>query len=109
MIPGKQYTAGVLLGIAWRHKWVFLLSALSACAAAAAVVHALPDRYRADTLILVVPQRVPETYVRSTVTARFRDRLDSISQRILGRVELERIILDLNLYEDRRRTESIQQ
>ena len=58
----------------------------------------LPNLYRSDTLILVVPQRVPESYVRSTVTTRIEDRLQSITQQILSRTRLERIIQDFNLY-----------
>jgi polysaccharide chain length determinant protein (PEP-CTERM system associated) len=99
----------VLLGMAWRRKWTFLACALVVTAAGIAVVSSLPNRYRADTLILVVPQRVPESYVRSAITARFKERLDSISQRILGRVELERIIYDLNLYQDLRQKQAIQE
>jgi polysaccharide chain length determinant protein (PEP-CTERM system associated) len=64
----------------------------------------LTDLYRSDAVILVVPQQVPETYVRSTVTATVSDRLQSISQQILSRTRLERIILDLNLYEAQRKT-----
>jgi polysaccharide chain length determinant protein (PEP-CTERM system associated) len=46
----------------------------------------------------VIPQRVPETYVRSTVTSRIEDRLRTISQQILSRTRLERIINDFKLY-----------
>ncbi len=63
----------------------------------------MPNRYRSETLILVVPQRVPESYVKSTVTARIEDRLQSISQQILSRTRLERIIQDFNLYATERR------
>jgi polysaccharide chain length determinant protein (PEP-CTERM system associated) len=41
---------------------------------------------------------VPESYVRSTITSRIEDRLQSISQQILSRTRLERIIQDFNLY-----------
>jgi polysaccharide chain length determinant protein (PEP-CTERM system associated) len=67
-------------------------------------VRTLPNQYRSDTLILVVPQRVPESYVRSTVTARIEDRLHSITQQILSRTRLERIIQDFNLYAEARKT-----
>ena len=80
---------------------------LPAIAIAAAVVgwtRTLTDMYRSDALILVVPQQVPESYVRSTVTATVADRLQSISQQILSRTRLERIILDLNLFEAERKT-----
>ena len=70
----------------------------------AAWARTLPNLYHSETLILVVPQRVPESYVRSTVTTRIEDRLQSITQQILSRTRLERIIQDFNLYADERRT-----
>ena len=80
---------------------------LPAIAIAAGVVQwtrSLTDLYRSDAVILVVPQQVPESYVHSTVTASVADRLQSISQQILSRTRLERIIVDLNLYEQERKT-----
>ena len=50
----------------------------------------------------MVPQQVPESYVRSTITSKIEDRLQSISQQILSRTRLERIIQDFNLYERER-------
>src|SRR5262245_15777040 len=63
-----------------------------------------PNMYRSETVILVVPQRIPDQYVRSTVTARIEDRLQSIGQQILSRTFLERIIVDFNLYTEARKT-----
>ena len=98
MIPGKQYSFEALMQVAWRRKWLILLPALLIGAAGAAIVYYLPNLYRSETLILVVPQRVPESYVKSTVTARIEDRLQSISQQILSRTRLEQIVNDFNLY-----------
>ena len=75
MIPGKLYTPEVLLRIAWRRRWLIILPAIAIATTVAGVTYRLPNRYRSDTLILVVPQRVPESYVRSTVTTRIEDRL----------------------------------
>ena len=58
----------------------------------------LPQLFRSETLIMVVPQQVPDTYVKSTVTAKMEERLPSISNVILSRSRLERIINDFNLY-----------
>jgi len=92
MIPGKQYTPELLLQLAWRHRWRIIIPALLIGIGASVVIYRLPNRYQSDSLILVVPQRVPESYVRSTVTTRIEDRLQSISQQILSRTRLERII-----------------
>jgi uncharacterized protein involved in exopolysaccharide biosynthesis len=53
---------------------------------------------------MVVPQRVPENYVRPTVTADVSERLQTISQQILSRTRLERIIDEFNLYSRERKT-----
>jgi uncharacterized protein involved in exopolysaccharide biosynthesis len=59
--------------------------------------------YRSETTILVVPQRVPAEVVKPANT-KLEDRLHSLTQQILSRTRLERIIHDFNLYPDERRT-----
>ena len=102
MIPGKQYSFDTLMQVARRRKWLILLPALLVGGIGAGIVRYLPNLYRSETLILVVPQRVPESYVRSTVTARIEDRLHTISQQILSRTRLEQIVQDFNLYQKER-------
>jgi polysaccharide chain length determinant protein (PEP-CTERM system associated) len=98
VIPNKQYSFDTLLEVARRRKWLIILPAVLIACAAAVVIHNLPNLYRSESLILVVPQRVPESYVKSTVTARIEDRLQAISQQILSRTRLEQIVSDFNLY-----------
>jgi polysaccharide chain length determinant protein (PEP-CTERM system associated) len=104
VIPGKVYTPEDIAFIAWRRKWWAILPALVISLGVVAYVRTLPNLYTSDTLILVVPQQVPEAYVRSTVTTRIEDRLQTITQQILSRTRLERIIQDFNLYSDARKT-----
>src|SRR5499426_1305377 len=104
MLPGKTYSPEDVVRIIKNRIWVLLVPFAIISAATALLVHQLPDRYRSETVILVVPQRVPEEYVRSTVTTRIEDRLQSLVQQILSRSRLERIIQDFNLYADERRT-----
>jgi len=104
MLPGKTLTPEDMLGILRRRIWLVLVPLAVVAATTAVVSRLLPDRYKSETLILVVPQRVPESYVKSTVTARIEDRLQSIIQQILSRTRLERIIQDFNLYPDERKT-----
>jgi len=103
MLPGKTYNPEDILRIVRTRIWVLLVPFALISAATALIVHALPDRFRSETVILVVPQRVPEEYVRSTVTTRIEDRLQSLVQQILSRSRLERIIQDFDLYADERR------
>jgi polysaccharide chain length determinant protein (PEP-CTERM system associated) len=102
VIPGKQYSLETLLQVARRRKWLILIPAVLIATIAAAVIYLLPNTYRSETLILVVPQRVPESYVKSTVTARIEDRLQAISQQILSRTKLEQVIADFQLYGEER-------
>jgi polysaccharide chain length determinant protein (PEP-CTERM system associated) len=104
MIPGKSYTFEDFLWMGWRRKWLIILPFLLVCAVTVTWVHRLPNLYRSETVILVVPQRVPDTYVRSTVTSRIEDRLQSISPEILSRTRLEKIIQELDLYPEQRKT-----
>jgi polysaccharide chain length determinant protein (PEP-CTERM system associated) len=104
MIPGKTYAPEDLFVIGWRRKWLLVVPLVIGACAAATWTYFQPNLYRAETVIQVVPQRVPDNYVRSTVTTRLQDRLQSISQQILSRTRLERIIQDFNLYPEMRRT-----
>lgn len=63
----------------------------------------LPDVYSSETVILVDPQKVPETYVRSTVTGDVRNRLGTLSQQILSVTRLQKIIDTLNLYPEEKK------
>jgi polysaccharide chain length determinant protein (PEP-CTERM system associated) len=103
MLPGKKYTPEDLAALLRHRIWWLLLPFAVLSAGTAITAHVLPDLYRSETLVLVVPQRVPESYVRSTVTTRIEDRLQSISQQILSRTRLERIIQEFNLYPAERR------
>ena len=58
-----------------------------------------PKLYRASTLILVTPQKVPEAFVRPTVTSRIEDRLQSIGQEIMSRTRLEQVVSEFKLYQ----------
>ncbi len=98
MIPGKQYSFDTLLQVLRRRKWLIAIPAIVIAAGGLWWVRQLPNTYRSETVILVVPQRVPESYVRSTVTARIEDRLQTISQQIMSRTRLEQIVQDFNLY-----------
>jgi len=104
VIPGKVYTPEDIAFIAWRRKWWAIVPAIIIATGAFVWIRTLPNLYNSDTLILVVPQQVPEAYVRSTVTTRIEDRLQTITQQILSRTRLERIIQDFNLYPELRKT-----
>src|SRR5689334_4603464 len=103
MIPGKKYTPEDLLRIAWRRRWLLVLPLILTIVGGVMYAFSLPEQWMSAALIQVVPQQVPQEYVRSTVTMKIEDRLDSIKQLILSRTKLEAIIQEFNLYPDERR------
>jgi polysaccharide chain length determinant protein (PEP-CTERM system associated) len=104
MLPGKRYTPEAILRILWRRKWILVVPLVVIGTTTAIVASRLPDRYRSETLVLIVPQQIPESYVQPTVSARLEDRLASLNQQILNRTRLEQIIREFNLYAKERRT-----
>ena len=69
-----------------------------------AITSRMPDIFTSYTLILVDPQKVPENYVKPTVTGDVRNRLGTLSQQILSSTRLQKIIDALNLYPEERKT-----
>jgi polysaccharide biosynthesis transport protein len=85
-------------------KWLVLGVFLVVSAGTIVFSHFLPNVYSSETLILVDPQKVPDVYVKSTVTGDVRNRLNTLSQQILSATRLQKIIETLNLYpEDRKK------
>jgi succinoglycan biosynthesis transport protein ExoP len=85
-------------------KWLIITTFLMVSATTAAITYRMPNIFTSETLILVDPQRVPEAYVKSTVTGDIRNRLGTLSQQILSATRLQKIIDTLNLYPAERKT-----
>ena len=81
-----------------RRIWYFVIPFVVIMAGAILYAFSLPKMYRATTLILVTPQKVPDAFVRPTVTSRIEDRLQSIGQEIMSRTRLEQVIAEFKLY-----------
>ena len=86
-----------------RRKWSIIIPALLSLPLSGALFLYIPKVYQAATLILVQPQRVPQEYVRSTVTTPVTERLATIRQEILNRTSLERVIYEFDLYSPERK------
>jgi len=97
--PGKSFNINDYIEIFLRRKWYFVIPFVIVVCAATIYSFTAPKEYRATTLILVTPQKVPVDYVRPTVTSRIEDRLQSIGQEIMSRTRLEQIIAEFKLYQ----------
>ncbi len=96
--PESPVDLSFYLERARRMKWYIILPLVAGVLISLGVYKYIPKVYKATTLILVQAQTVPENYVRPTVTATVLDRLNTISQEILNRTTLERVIKEFNLY-----------
>jgi uncharacterized protein involved in exopolysaccharide biosynthesis len=104
VIPGKKYKPEDFIESAWRRRWFILIPLVVIALGTMIVVERLPDRYESSATLLIVPQRIPESYVKNPVSVRIDERLMSIGQEILSRTRLESIVQEFNLYPEERRT-----
>lgn len=86
----------------WKQWPVILLAWVLISGLSLVVISKLPNVYRAETLVLVESQKIPENLVASTVNAELQDRLATISQEILSSTRLQKIIDKFNLYQSLR-------
>ena len=91
------------LQIALRRKWYFIVPFVLISMAAIAYALYAPNIYRASTLILVEPQKVPSSYVKATVTEDIESQLRTITEQIMSRSYLEKIINEFDLYPEMRK------
>jgi uncharacterized protein involved in exopolysaccharide biosynthesis len=93
-----------LVRMFWKHKLAFALVWVVTTGAAVVVVMRLPAIFRAETIIMIQTQRIPEKFVASTVNTGLQDRLAALSQQILSYNRLLAIIQKYDLYHNERQT-----
>jgi polysaccharide chain length determinant protein (PEP-CTERM system associated) len=89
----------VILHILSKRRWFLIIPLIVAICAGIGLAIFLPKKYEAQTIILIEGQSVPTEYVRSLVTDGVDERITTLSQQILSRTNLEKIITDFNLYQ----------
>jgi len=90
-------------GMVRRRRWQFLVPFFCGWALVWGASWLIPSTYRSGTLILVEQPSVPEKYVVSNIDSDIQHQLDSITQQILSRTRLIRIIDSLGLYAQERK------
>jgi polysaccharide chain length determinant protein (PEP-CTERM system associated) len=101
-VLARTYTLDEILSLIALRRWLVLVPFALGVAAAPILARYAPERYRSEALILVIPQRVPDNYVKPTVSESIEQRLPSITDQILSRSRLERIIQEMDLYKNER-------
>jgi polysaccharide biosynthesis transport protein len=85
-----------------RRFYQFFLPFILLSALGTAIVMSLPAIYSADAKILVESQQIPDSLVKSTVTALASERLQIIQQRVLTRDNLLTMVDKFGLFPDRK-------
>ena len=86
--------------IALRRKWWTIIPFLLILLAAVFYTLKVPEVYEAETLILILPQKVPQRLVLPIVESDIYDRLKTMMEQVKSRTNLESAILKYALYRD---------
>jgi polysaccharide chain length determinant protein (PEP-CTERM system associated) len=86
------------LKLVLKYRWLLIIPFCLALSAGIYVAIISPEIYEANTLILVEPQRVPSSFVKSIVTQNIESRIGTISQQILSRTNLEKIMDEFHMF-----------
>lgn len=85
------------LAILKRRWWMIVIPAVLMPIIAVAITYHLTPIYTSQTLVLIEPQTVPDTYVKPIIAEDLDSRLASMKEQILSRSRLEPIIQRFNL------------
>lgn len=108
MLPGKKITIADVLQIVRRRIWLIAIPPVVTFFAALLYSTTIPNVYESDMLIAIDPQRVPDTFVRSTVTLETERRVEGLIVQVLSRTVLQQLIEKFDLYGEARATKPIE-
>ena len=103
MLPNKKISPAMMLGVVKRRAWLIAIPPALGLFLALLYSSTIPNVYQSEMLIAIIPQRVPDNFVQSTVTLRADERLDEISIQVKSRTNLEQMITEMGLYPEQRK------
>jgi uncharacterized protein involved in exopolysaccharide biosynthesis len=99
-VNGPEINISEILHGFYRRKWLILCVFVVTSCLSIYLAKILPEVYRSSTLILVTPQKLPGSFVASTVTMDLSERMQSILQEIMSRTNLEKVVQEFNLFQE---------
>jgi polysaccharide chain length determinant protein (PEP-CTERM system associated) len=108
MLPGRKYKPEDFVGLLWKRRWYVIIPLFLCTFGALLVSSTQPDVFEAETTVQVLPQRVPDSYVRSTVTSTVEERLKMLAEVLRSRTHLEQLINAYNLYPETRKRQPME-
>lgn len=98
--PNPSISPEQVFELLLKRRWLIIIPFILSLVAGIYLALTLPKIYGSTTLILVQPQRVPSDFVRPLVSSDIDERISTISQQIMSRTNLEKIIEQFNLFSD---------
>ncbi|HLJ17351.1 MAG TPA: GNVR domain-containing protein [Bryobacteraceae bacterium] len=89
---------GAYAAMLWRRRWYIALPTVLLGLAGFGAARYWHYLYRSEALVLVEQQKIPENYVSSNVAISLDERVDQMTQQILSRTQLRRLVEQFNLY-----------
>ena len=81
-----------------RRKWLILSIVLLGIAVGGVQAWLKVDIYRSETVILIEQQKIPEKYVSSVVGGSMAERVSTMTQQVLSRTNLQKVIDEFHLH-----------
>jgi polysaccharide chain length determinant protein (PEP-CTERM system associated) len=97
MVQTSKFEIEPYVALASRRKWWIIIPFIISVLGALVFLKIAPKTYVASTLILLEPQSIPDSFVKSTIPETMEGRLRTITQQINSRTNLERIITEFHL------------
>ena len=89
-----------------RRKWMIVFSFLSVLFATSVYCVLSPELYKSSISILIIPQTVPQDYVRSTISLQVDQQLATIQQQVMSRTTLTKVMEELHLFVKERKKQT---
>jgi len=97
MSENRELTMDDYLAMLRRRLKVILIPALLAPLAGFLVSYAFPAKFTSQSTVLVEAQKVPDSYVQPVITSDFTQRIQTLSQQVLGPSRLRPVLQSLAL------------
>ncbi len=100
MLGHRELELDDYLAILRRRVWWIVVPAIVVPILTYLVTLKLPNRYRSQTVVLILQQKVPDNYVKSVIAEDLNVRLATMQEQILSRTRLQPIIERFGLYRE---------
>ena len=94
----EKFKIDYYINLIFKRRWLIIIPFCLSMIVGIYLAITLPKIYRATALVLISPQRVPDDYVRPIMESDITTRINTISNEIMSRSNLEKIIEKFNLF-----------